>query len=556
MAGDFPPQRGVLRLDDDGHRALFALHELDPSSTAYHLSAVFEIDVEVEAACLAAAASELHRRHEALRAVFDAPDGVPSYRLGDAPPDQRLWPSPAESGAGLRAALERLVDRPFDLRQGPPWRLRAWPSVRTPGHTGLALVVHHLVADLPSMIRLVDELVDLVRGVAVEATAPSWSRWLEERCRRLESEAATGATAYWRGHLDPQPPALDLPTDRPRRAARQRARRRQRWLEPGLRAAIDELAARSGASHFAVLLSAVAVLLARWSGQGRFALGSLAEVRRPPGLVGYGVNTLALRFDLAPSGGFTTVLAATRREVHAALRHRELPFARLVRELAPERGAGESPFFRVLFGFQRPRQKDRRRTTESGEAGALILGLEGEPFPRHGARLAPLEAPATAPMFDLSWTVAPARDGLLCRLDGDRGLFDATTLERLLRHLETTLRGALTAPATPLAELPLASAAESHQLRVESNDTARAWPDPPRPAGGVMAEIAAAVERWPGATALVGDHGELDYRALGQRVEALRRRLVELGAGPERVVAVHLERSLDLPVALLAVLAA
>ncbi len=552
---------------------LWFLDRLSPGSTAYNIAIAVRLSGLLDGAALGAAVGEIVRRHEALRTTFGEQAGTPVQRIGPAvrADGRRALPlvDLAALGGGRRGEEEaarlavEMGARPFDLERGPLFRPLL---VRVDAATHLlAAVMHHIIGDGWSMGVLVRELSALYGAVRGGAAPPSavlpplalqYADFASWQRRHLAGAALDGELAHWRERLRGLPAALDLPTDRPRPPVRRelgllRTLRLPHATVAGLRA----LALAAGATRFMVVVAGLEVLLGRFAGSDDFAIGTPVAGRNRleiEGLIGFFVNTLVLRSDLAAGGDwatdFTSLLGRVRETVIAAQAHQDLPFERLVEELAPERSLARTPLFQVMLAYQ--------------NAPSPLLALPG---------LTVTGAPAgeAAARFDLELDVDERGDHCGLRLTCDRDLFDAATAERLLGQLGRLLAAAAAAPGTPWRELSLLSAAESHQAAREWNDTA--VPASPRPGGGgaggcgdgaavggpLAAAFAAQAGRTPDAVAMADDAAsQLSYGRLDALAHGLARRLAELGAWRETLVGVALPRGLDLPVALLGILRA
>ncbi|HLE84125.1 MAG TPA: amino acid adenylation domain-containing protein, partial [Thermoanaerobaculia bacterium] len=347
--------------------------------------------------------------------------------------------------------------------------------------------------------------------------------------------------AYWREHLAAVEP-LQLPTDRPRpRVQSFRGGTRTRSLPAGLEDRLEALRRSERATPFMVLLAAYAAALARASGQEDFAVGTPVANRsreQTEGLVGLFINTVGLRLDLSGAPSFRELLARVRRAALGAFAHQEVPFERVVDELRPERSLARSPLFQVL----------------------LTMGIEQEraSFELPGLEVTGTFSGAVTAKLDLSVAVVGGVRGAEGRplLDSaavwmyNRDLFDGTTVERLARHFGALLAAALEEPDRRLPDLPLLGRGERQQL-LEWNDTAA-----PLPAATLDALIRARAEAVPEAVAVTFGAASLTYGELLRRSGLLARRLRALGVGPEALVGIAAERSLELMVGLLGILEA
>jgi amino acid adenylation domain-containing protein len=292
-----------------------------------------------------------------------------------------------------------------------------------------------------------------------------------------------------------------------------------------------------------VLLAAFQALLARWTGERDVWVGT-PVANRPSveleGLIGLFVNTLVLRADLSGRPGFREVVARVREAALGAYAHQDVPFERLVEELAPRRDLSRSPLFQVMLAFQ--------SFSSPATAGTA-------PPPMGAVTAEPLETGPGAVDLDVSLavseTVGAGEGGLGLRLDYAADLFDATTVARFLGQLERLLRAAVEAPEVPVAEISLLSPAERHQLLAEWSDTGR-----PEPWRSIPERVWARVAERPDAVAIASEAGQVSYEELGRRAEALAAALLGQGVGPEVRVAIALERSVEQVVAALAVLRA
>ncbi len=539
------PRQGELPLSFAQQRLWF-LDRLEPESPAYHVPAAARLDGPLAPGVLTSALGQLARRHEALRTTFPESDGVPFQRIaGDFHPflpviDLEGLPAAARETEALRVATAE-ARRPFDLAAGPLVRSRLLRLGRRE-HI-LSATLHHIVSDGWSIELLLGELARLYGAIArgEPALLPElpvqpadhavWQRaW-------LTGDVLAAQLAYWRGQLAGAHWELNLPRDRPRTAARQpRGASLPLHLRHGLAAALAGLSRREGTTLFMTLLAALQVTLGRLAGQDDVLVGTPIAGRNRrelEGLIGFFVNTLVLRADLRGEPPFRAFLARIRQAALDAYAHQDLPFERLVEELAQERDAGRSLLLQVMLALQNPPR------ARSGDTS--------------GPAITPLVLKMGAAKFELSLTIEERADGLAGSLDYDAGLYDAATAQRLLGHFGVLLAGCVRDPGVRLSELPLLAPEERHQLLVEWGDTAAV---DPREGLCVHHLVLAQARRTPAAEAVISGRDRLTYRELERRSAALAARLAAAGVRPGSFVPVLLDGGAELVVAWLGVLRA
>jgi amino acid adenylation domain-containing protein len=535
---------------------LWFLNRLTPGSPAYSVPTAYGLTGPLAPAALAAALAEVVRRHEILRARLVERDGEPRLEIAErlAPgflPLVDLSALAHPSLSGRRSAeLARLrsaeAERPFDLAAGP--LLRATLVRLGAEEHALLLNFHHAVYDGWSEGVLLRELAALYDAARAGTPSPLAEPVLQYADfavwqRAWPPEVLGGQLAYWRGQLAGAPTALELPTDRPRPAvASLRGASRRRLLGAPEVARLRQVARREGATLYMLLLAAFAATLARHSGQEDVLVGTAVANRTRPeveGLIGFFVNTLALRVRLGGDPEFRHVLASARQTMLAAFAHLDLPFETLVEKLRPERDLSRAPLVQAMLSLG-------GAAPERSFGGGLKL-----------ARL-PFAEKTTAKLdLSLAATELEGEDGgqsLLLDLEYAADLFTATAVERLLAHFATFLCGAAEAPELPLSRLPLLAPAERHQLVAEWNDTASGLPE--RTIHGLFADQAAAR---PDAVAISWEAGPMrtmSYGELDRRSDEIARHLRRLGVAADARVALVTERSPEMVAALLGILKA
>jgi amino acid adenylation domain-containing protein len=528
---------------------LWFLDQLEPGSPVYNLPAPLLLAGDLDARALRRAFTRVVARHEALRTTFTIEAGRPVQCVQPASSlplprvDLAALPEPLRQPEAIRLARLRAL-RPFDLRRAP--LLRTALLRLEPRRHVLLLEAHHIAADGRSFGILLGELAVLY-GAALGADPGSgagppvllaalpvqyadYAVW-QRRCLEQDAASLAAALEWWRLRLAGAPAVLPLPFDRPRPAMPScRGGSHRLELSAAETGALRELGRTHGASLFMVLLAVLTALLRRLTGQGDLVVGTPVANRPRPELeplIGFFVNNLVLRLDAAGDPPFADCLAGVREAALAAFL-REVPFEKLVEALSPDRDLGHNPFYQVVFAL------------EGAERPALALP---------GLRLAPLPAGSGTAKFDLAVYVEERPDGLAVLLEVRRDLFDAPTAIRLLEQFAALARQAPRDPRRRLFELPLLDAAARHQALREANDTAVAPPAVPFVHRWIAARAAAA----PGAPAVTGGGRTLSYGELDRRANQLAHRLRALGAGPESRVAVALERSPELIIAMLAI---
>ncbi len=527
-----------------GQERLWFLHRLDPDSAVYNLPLAFRLTGPLDGRLLERSLDEVFRRHEVLRTTFaEGPDGdplqivAPFHAPGLPQADlSGLPPAAASAEADRQTALE--ARRPFDLVRGPVARaflLRLGEQEHL-----LVFSCHHAAFDGWSVGVLRSELGALYGAFRAGRPSPLselvvqyadlavWQRY------RLSEEFMEAQLSYWRQRLAGAPAALELPADRLRPPVQSfRGAILPLAFPAELANGLRVLARSEGSTLFMTALAAFSALLGRFTGQTDLVVGTPVANRREAGsegLLGFFVNTLALRSDLAGDPPFRALAAQVRESALAAYAHQELPFERLVEELQPARDQSRSPLFQVMFALD-PLQD-----------GELAPGLDCEL----------LRIDTGTSKFDLTLFLNEQGGDLAALLEYAADLFDAPTVARLGRSFITLLSG-LAAEGTelPVSRMPLLGAGESWQILGEWHELL-----PPVPAVCIHDLVAAQAARTPDATALVAGRERLTYRELDLRAGELARRLAALGVGPEVRVGVCLSRSPALVVALLGILKA
>jgi amino acid adenylation domain-containing protein len=546
-----PPLRPIPR--DSGQplplsfaqQRLWFLDQLEPDSPLYSVPAAFRLEGPLDVAALAGALAGIVGRHEALRTRFTKAGGEPAQVI--APPAPAgTWVLPLIDLTALAAPVrqdetERLcrdqARLPFDLVQGP--LVRCAVARLAAGEHAFFLAMHHIVSDGWSMGVLIRELSALYGGLLAGAprrlpTLPLqyadyalWQRdWL--RGETLERELA-----YWRGRLGSSPAVLDLPADRPRPAMQSYRGGLVHWALPRpLTARLDAAARELGGTRFILLMAAFQALLSRHTGAASINVGMPIAGRTRvelEGLIGFFVNTLVLRTSLGGNPTFAELVRRVRDAALEAHAHQDLPFEKLVEALEPERSLSHSPLFQVM----------------------LMLHNDPLVFSLPGLRMTPMTTHGGTAKFDLMLAMGDEGAGLQGDLEFNSDLFDAPTAARLLSQLETLLAAGLADPSRHLRELPLLDAGPRAQMLLEWNDTAA-----PAPWLTQHQRFSAQAARVPGRAAASFRGTDLSYAAAEERANRLAHLLAGKGVGPGVAVAVLLERSLELPVALLAILKA
>ncbi|MBW3656310.1 MAG: AMP-binding protein, partial [Gemmatimonadetes bacterium] len=522
---------------------LWFLEQFEPGRPTYNVPAALRLAGVLDADALARALGELVPRHEVLRTTFMEGDDGPVQVVG-APGG---W-TPEHADLSLlaegerKAALERRLHaeawRPFDLERGPLFRAMLIRLAEQ--EHALLLCMHHIVSDGWSMGVLFRELSTLYAAFTRGEESPlaplplqyaDYALWQRER---LSGEALDAELAYWRDKLAGAPELLELPTDRPRPPAQShRGASEPVALPPELVERLRALARREGCTLFMVLLAAWQVLLSRYSGQDDVVVGTPIAGRTHrelEGLVGFFVNTLALRTDLSGDPSFRALLARVRETTLGAYEHQELPFDRLVEALHVERTLAYDPLVQVVFQLR-----------HAGDGGLDLPGIQARA----------LGGGSSIPKFDLLLTLAEQADGLTGGLQYRAELFEPETVRQMAGHLRVLLEGIAADPRRPLSALPLLEEAERERVLVAWNRTAA-----PLPPACIHQLFERQVERTPGAVAVEFGAGRLTYAELGRRANRLAHLLRRRGVGPDARVGVCMERGPELLVALVAVLKA
>ncbi|MBZ5521498.1 MAG: amino acid adenylation domain-containing protein [Acidobacteriia bacterium] len=526
---------------------LWFLEQVRVTHGAYNLSTALRLRGQLQVPALRHALDELVKRHEVMHARFENRGGRPVQVIDPPQPVALQIEDLSGLASGDRESRLQQVVREkgmarFDLSSGPLLRV-VLIKPEDQEHV-LLITMHHIISDGWSIGILVRELGVLYDAFAqghtsplppLEVQYPDYVLWQREW---FQGEVLEKQLAYWKEQLADAPTILELPADRPRPAVPSfKGALRLFRLPAALFARIAEVAKQEGATLYMLLLASLQVVLGRWSGQRDILIGSPIAGRthrETEGLIGFFVNMFVMRGNLRGDPTFRELLARTREAALQANAHQELPLAKLVAELQTDRDLSRQALFQVVFLME--------NTPAAAASGLRWFDLEVQP----------MELSLAASRFDLTVSLFESGSELAGWVEYATDLFGEATMDRFLGHYIRLLEQVAENPQVPLSELSLLTEAERHQLLVEWNQTAQSH----RYDGGIHELFTEQAARTTGATAVVCAGERLTYAELDRRSNQWAGYLQSLGVGPERVVGLCIERSLDTAVALLGILKA
>ena len=520
---------------------LWFLSQLQQDSAVYNVAGGVRMEGPLDVAALERALNEVVVRHESLRTIIRQIESEPVQIITSPPAfylpkfDLRNVPE-AQRETEAQLLLTNEARRPFNVEGGPLFRATLL-LISAEEHI-LLLTMHHIISDGWSIGILVRELIELYETFVLSrlsrlAHLPvqyvDFAVWHREW---LQGDVLDKSVSYWKKQLAGAPSLLELPTDRPRPPSQGFSGARQPLVIPQeLTDSLRALGEQQNATLFMVLLAAFKVLLFRHAGQQDIIVGVPIAGRNKPeieNVIGLFVNMLAVRTDLSGNPTFRELLVRVREVAVGAYEHQDLPFEKLVEVMQPERDTSYSPLFQVMFH---------------------LANTSTPSFNLPGLMLTPLDADTGTSKFDLTLDLVESSTGLKGWIDYSTDLFDHVTIQRLSERFQTLLQSVIADPETLISSLALLSPAEQNQLVVRLNDTAADFPHAP-----CLHQIFEdQVEQTPDAVAVTFEGQTLTYAELNRRANQLAHRLIKLGIGPEVPVAICMERSLDLPIALMAV---
>ena len=522
---------------------LWFLTQLEPDNPSYNLRHALRLQGELDVDALEQTINHIIRRHESLRTTFKALNGHPVQIVANHHELHLTFvnldhlPYAESECEAHRLAVEE-VWRPFDLSHEYPIRVKL---VRLEhAHHWLLLTLHHIAGDGWSMGILNKEISTIYNAITtgrpidlpeLQVQYADFAEWQHEW---LQGEVLTDQLNFWLKSLAGAPPELKLPLDYPR-LAQQSYEGASASLRLGqeLTQGLGKLSRGEGGTIFMTMLAAFKALLFRYTGQSDIVVGTPIAGRNRveiENLIGFFVNTLALRTNVSHNTTFRELLQQVKEVTLGAYTHQDLPFERLVKELNPEREGNHSPIFQVVFGMQ----------NEPSEALTM-----------HGLNISRVPLATRTAKFDLTLFVSETADGLACRVEYSTDLFKEATIKRMLGHLEGLLKGIVENPDAAIWQLPLLTPGEQLQL-AEWNRTQTDFPKDQC----IHDIFTQQVEKRPNAVALEFQTQRLTYAELDQRANQLAHYLRRRGVGPNEIVGLCAERSPEMFVGMLGILKA
>jgi amino acid adenylation domain-containing protein len=539
--------KAIGRVDRSGKMALsysqerlWFINQLEPENVAYNAPAAVRIFGPLELETLERTLREIVRRHESLRTRFLSVHGEaqqiidPSLSVGLPVTELNHLPELERESEAQTLAREE-ARQPFDLAQGPVFRAKLF-RLSSQDHV-LVFNMHHIVCDAWSIGVLVREVSAIYNSFNKGQPSPlpeldiqyaDFSAWQREL---LSGPLLEKQLDYWKRKLAGVEP-LNLPTDRPRASVLRPDGFTTRFRVPKeLTESFKALSRKQNATFYMILLAAFQSLLGRYSGQADVAVGSPIAGRlrtETEALIGVFINTLVLRTDLSGQPDSMELLRQVKETTLEAYAHQDVPFERLVELLLPQRDLTRMPLFQVLFVFQNVPFTN------------LELGT---------AKMLPFDIDNGAAQFDVTLMLEETGSGMEGSVAYNTGLFDGTTIRRMIEHYQMVLSGMVKNPEQPIAWLPLLTSIERKQVTEEWNHTEAQYP-----LNSLHEIFEEQVMKTPQAVAVLGEDRELSYEELNRSANQLAHYLRKMGVGTDAIVGLCMERSVEMVVGMLGIL--
>jgi amino acid adenylation domain-containing protein len=514
---------------------------LAPELPIYNRSLILKHTGPLNQDALEQSLREIVQRHESLRTAFTAEDSIPVQVILE-PPSVKIAVTdlskiePLKREEEVRRIAAEQMRQPFDLATG---LLMGSCLLRLSDHEQILIVtLHTIVADDRSLDILAHELSALYeaysagKGSLLPDLPMQYADFATWQRTKFDDQVIGQQIPYWRTRLAGIPTALDLPTDRPRpRAQTFRGSRASVLLPKSLREALEKLSEQQGVSLFVLLLAAFQTLLLRYTRQEDIVVGTVLPGRdeaQSQELIGLFSSVAVVRTDMAGDPSFRELVSRVNQVFAGAFDHQHVPFERLVKAVQPGRDPSRNPIFQVLFSLH-------------DSTSALKPGWEA----------ADLGVDSGSTKLDLELELHTCPDGLEARFTYSTDLFDADTMARMSGHFGKLLEGIVANPDQRISRVDLLTQAERHQLLVEWNDTKTGYPP-----GCVHQLFEAQARQTPDATAVIFEKERLTYAELDKRANQLANHLMKLGVKPDGLVAICVERSLEMVIGLLGILKA
>ncbi|MGC1373345.1 MAG: amino acid adenylation domain-containing protein [Candidatus Sulfotelmatobacter sp.] len=524
-------------------RRLWFLEQLQAETPVYNVDVGLWLYGPLNLAALQSSLQEVVNRHESLRTSFRLQGGevlqvvAPTLEVTILGVDFSNLPDPLPRAYEF---AKREVETPFDLSTGPLFRARI---IRVGAEEQIFLcTMHHSITDAWSMQLFVKELGTLYEAFSdgkpyhlpeLPIQYGDYSEWQHET---FATEIAQQQLDYWKRTLQGAPPVLELPTDRPRRVEQRfRGATHTSEVPSEIVERVRAFAARQQATPFMLFLAALKVLLFRYTGEADVVVGVPVAGRsrvETETLIGFFVNSLALRSDVNGNPRFIDFLAQIRETTLAAFAHADVPFEQVVEALQPERNLSYNPVFQVMC------------SSIKSAVGSRDFG---------NLKVFPYVIDRSASIFDLNVTLVEWLDGTCwTQIDYNTDLFDASTIEHLQQHFHNLLEGIAANPEQRIADLPLLSEAEERELVVDFNNTSADF----QPDLCLHHFFEEQVARTPDAMAVISGDERISYGELNQRADRLASHLLRQGVGADTPVGICADRGISLLVGMLAILKA
>ena len=518
---------------------LWFFNQLVPHNAVYNIISSLSLQVSLNIDVFKQSLDTIQQRHQALRTVIKEIEGQPQQVVYPSlalslPIVELQHLSEGERKIQVQCLVTEEAQRPFDLSQAPLMRT----TLLKLGDEDylLLLSMHSIISDTWSMELFYQELAVLYKAFLSGHPSPlaalpmqytDYTHWQKEW---LQGDVPAEQLAYWKKKLEHVSTVLELPIDHPRPSIQTyRGAVQQFALSKELTNALKSLSSREGVSLFTTLAAVFQILLHRYTGQDNIVIGKPIAGRtlsETESLIGPFTNTLVLRTDLSGNPTFRELLKRVREVMLAAQAHQDVPFEYLLEELHIERNAAQSPLFQSMLSFK-----------------------PSSPTLPSGWTVTQLHSKTNTTRFDLSLTLDDQPEELLGYFEYSTDLFEAKTIRRMIGHWQMLLEGVVADADQHIGILPLLTEMERHQQLVEWNPTDAEYPKDKC----IHQLFEAQVERTPNAIAVVFEDKSLTYRELNEKANQLAHYLQQLGVGPEVLVGIYVERSLETIVGILGI---